>query len=557
MDFSNYSLPKVKVPTRSLVVADLKKDKMDGQIAACVLQGIVNRDSEEKIYVYNTKCADNGGNWQEFSKINFPPRPTPPPKPPKGVFPWPPPERPEWKPWKRPDNWPDLQVYIADRWLPELYSDIPQEIITPVNDEDYPVFLALLKRYKDKVKGIIIFDHDLPDATIEAATTIAGQTDGIVVSPELAEKISDYGFEVIEDLRKYSFKSNPECLKFLYENYFANANHAVQFTWSHMDLSPKSWGAANKDYVVANRLFTYYLDIHNRDELQYYDFILSQYPYGTPVLGWTDELVADAYFARLGYFMIPYISVENLTVASSFPSVKLDKPSFEKLPLEKDAVYIAFHVADGDNLLHSLVYEPHTIMTSENFGKVPATWVLNPIMADIAPRALLWHRKKLLEAGQEPAAMLADGYASSEKYEGFKFYCDFVSHYMEAAGMVTMKQMVEGEATAWNVQPEVLLGGYSGHDWRGIAYNEIHLDGNTLHIGSNSLGEEDIEGMIASAKDDEPMFISVFSGTASRDVCTRILDAANSWQEKFPNKKIRFVLSAQIGELYKEWVNSK
>jgi len=43
-----YQYPKINVPTKSLVVADLKSDKMDGQIAACVLQDIVNKQSPEK-----------------------------------------------------------------------------------------------------------------------------------------------------------------------------------------------------------------------------------------------------------------------------------------------------------------------------------------------------------------------------------------------------------------------------------------------------------------------------------------------------------------------------
>ena len=39
-------------------------------------------------------------------------------------------------------------------------------------------------------------------------------------------------------------------------------------------------------------------------------------------MGWTDELKADKLFADYGYVMIPFISVENMTVMSSFPSVQ-------------------------------------------------------------------------------------------------------------------------------------------------------------------------------------------------------------------------------------------
>ncbi|MBU4444593.1 MAG: hypothetical protein L6422_06255 [Candidatus Marinimicrobia bacterium] len=61
-----YRYPVMETPTDSLVVTDLSLDRMDGQIAACVLQGIVNRQSRQKIYVMNTYCFDNkrGGKHQ-------------------------------------------------------------------------------------------------------------------------------------------------------------------------------------------------------------------------------------------------------------------------------------------------------------------------------------------------------------------------------------------------------------------------------------------------------------------------------------------------------------
>lgn len=513
-----YSLPKVQTPTKALVVADLRDDRMDAQIAACVLQGIVNRDSEEKIYVHHTYCADNRGDWRVPRTASY------------------------------------RMAHVAEQWLREVYGDIPQTALAPAEDAECPAFLALLDRYARFVKGVIIFDPRMPDATIEMATTIAGQKDGLVVSPELHERIAGYGFPVIEDLRTYAFVSNVDCLHVLKEKYFKGANKAVAFTWSHMTLDEKSWGAANKDYVVANRLFTFYLDIFDEKERAHYADVILEYPMGTPILGWTDELVADQHFAKMGYVMIPYISVENLSVASSFPSVHLPQPEFPPVTLEEDAVYIAFHVADGDNLLHSLVYEPFTIRRDPHFGKVPATWVLNPIMAEIAPRAMAWHAKTLLSAGQEPAAMLGDGSPQSERYEGFGYYCGFARHYMDLAGMRTMKQMLEAEAVAWNVRPGAILGGYSGADYRGIGAYEYHLDGDTFHIGSRPLGECDVVSLIEHAPEGQPLFLSIFSGTGSLNVSTRILRYSIEWAEKLPNKKLVFVTATQAAQLYREWI---
>lgn len=59
VDLTGRLYPKVKIPTKSLVIVDLQNDDIEGQVAAIGLQGIVNRDSEQKIYVMNSRCKDN------------------------------------------------------------------------------------------------------------------------------------------------------------------------------------------------------------------------------------------------------------------------------------------------------------------------------------------------------------------------------------------------------------------------------------------------------------------------------------------------------------------
>lgn len=60
----------------------------------------------------------------------------------------------------------------------------------------------LVKKYKHEVKGIIIYDPEVPDS-INVATTLAGLKNAVVASPELANKLkaSPYKLKVLEDLR--------------------------------------------------------------------------------------------------------------------------------------------------------------------------------------------------------------------------------------------------------------------------------------------------------------------------------------------------------------------
>jgi hypothetical protein len=471
-----FRYPTISVPADSLVIADCSRDRMDGQIAACCLQGTVNRTGREKIYVIDTYCCDNRGGGEKRARV-------------------------------------------AERFLSLLYSDIPARRLTPADDRRWPAFMALFARYRATVKGLIIWDPALEQATIEAATTIAGQTGGIPVSPELADALASSGLPVIADLRERRFAGNLPCLSWLLDDWFAGANHHVAFTWSHMTNDELSWGASNKDFVVAHRLFSFFLNIADPEERGHFADVLHRYAPGTPVLGWAEERFADPLFCELGHFMVPFIGAENVTVHSSFPSTTGSQPRPRAAALDPKAVYVALQVADGDNLLHSIVYEPDIILNDlAGYGKYPVTWVLNPAIVDLAPRLFDWYGA-LPARDQEFAAQMGDGHPSSERHAGFSFYCALTREYMRRAGMRTLKQMAEAEPVAWNVRPYMINGGYLGpvpRDMRGIGPMEYHMDGKTFHIGAIRWRDnlDAIRRLVHEAPKGEPLFMNIYIGTA-------------------------------------------
>lgn len=514
VDLTGRLYPKVKTPTKSLVIVDLQNDDIEGQVAAIGLQGIVNRDSEQKIYVMNSRCKDNHGGWK---------------------------------------TGPHDMAQMGQFWLDRVLKDIPQETLTLDATKSNPGFSALVEQYKKHIKGVVIYDPELVEATIEAATTIAAQTDALIVSPRLYEEVKGYDFPVIRDLRGM-FKTNIECVDWLVENYFETANRDVAFTWSHMTTDfQESWGAANKDYVVANRLFTYFLDIQDHDQCAYYENIVKKYPAGTQIMGWTDELKADKLFAEYGYFMVPFISVENMTVMSSFPSVQGTPIEPKALKAEPNTVYIAMLVSDGDNLLHTMIYMPYTIEESAAYGDVPVTWIINPAIVDLAPRVFTWYEQVMNEGGQEMGAMMGDGSPTTDRYSGFSFYCSLTRHYLRQAGMHTLKQMVDGEAVAWNVQPYCLEGGYAGTDWRGIGSDEYHMDNDCFHIGTTNSRPEYLNKVLDSAPVDEPLFLSVMIGTASEDMTTYASELKKQIEARNDGRKYVFLRTADLAATYRAY----
>lgn len=87
--------------------------------------------------------------------------------------------------------------------------------------------LTLVARFKAELKGMVIYDPDMPDS-VNVATTLAGQKDALVVSPELAAKLAaaPYDMVVLDDLRG-KFKNRLEAYTWQYEHLWKSANRKL------------------------------------------------------------------------------------------------------------------------------------------------------------------------------------------------------------------------------------------------------------------------------------------------------------------------------------------
>ncbi len=114
-----------------------------------------------------------------------------------------------------------LRLYLIDHseegsetWLRELK--------VPIERSDDPV--GLVRRFREVVKGLVIYDPALSDS-VNVATTLAGQRDALVVSPAWAERLAaeGLGFKVVTDLRG-RFSNRLEAYRWQFEHLRAGAN---------------------------------------------------------------------------------------------------------------------------------------------------------------------------------------------------------------------------------------------------------------------------------------------------------------------------------------------
>ena len=152
-------------------------------------------------------------------------------------------------------NRPQPRVYqiITDEdafWLKELLGGIPQEN-SPTSGND--VLEGMLIPFRSSIQGMIIYDPNFVDS-INIATTMAGQYDCIVVSPDLAADLQQpYNLPVHTDLRSQHWGSRSAAYDWARQNLLDGASsHAVA------GLNPTT--TALRSFLVANRIFVYWLD---------------------------------------------------------------------------------------------------------------------------------------------------------------------------------------------------------------------------------------------------------------------------------------------------------
>src|SRR2546421_5601158 len=189
-------------------------------------------------------------------------------------------------------NRQQAQVYLlssadAAFWFQEVFAQIPHDVSLTTGNAALD---AMLNRYGSSIQGMIIYDPNSIDS-INIATMLAGQRDGMVVSPAQAGALQGppHQLSVIADLRIYQWKNRIQAYAWAERNLLKSAA-----TNLIAGLDPKISGAL-RSFLVVTRTFIYWLDatkfipdvfngwISERGLMQR---IFNTFPAGTTHLGW-------------------------------------------------------------------------------------------------------------------------------------------------------------------------------------------------------------------------------------------------------------------------------
>ena len=292
-------------------------------------------------------------------------------------------------------NRPQPQVYllVGDDdvfWLRQVFSSIPQTISPVANDDTLE---ALLLAYRSSIKGLIIYDPNLSD-TVNVATTLAGQRDGIVVSPMQAQDLQQrYKFPVLVDLRTYKWRTRLQAYDWARQNLLRGSSSRLV-----AGLNPTNRGGL-RSFAVATRTFVYWLDSRQYlpdlsegllSERCLMQQILGTFPAGAMHIGWfIDEssgvnLTSQAAIAVLATDIFFNLEVWTAVQPQASVAPVRAQPHLNSVTSSTNTVYVSFMMSDGDNLQYSQ-HRMLKLWRDNARGSLPIGWTISPVLMQAAP----------------------------------------------------------------------------------------------------------------------------------------------------------------------------
>ncbi len=256
--------------------------------------------------------------------------------------------------------------------------------------------LSLVTMFRSNIKGAVIYEPNLVDKPeslhkLNAITLYCALNNAIPLTPELNAKL---GQPVLLDARG-KYNTAREAYAWAYRDLWPKASHgAVAFLCpTHIVL---------RDYLVANKIMPFWIskDMDDRDEETVLRFLDEAQP-NSPVMGcWGGygEVPAarrgEAELQRLsslrGKFIVVTDGCFNLSVHSGLTfRAPSPTPPHSQTPTLSSKVYLLLNFTDGDNLQYIQQYfRSPQWWDDPNRGKVPLSWSMSPLAAEIMPDVL-------------------------------------------------------------------------------------------------------------------------------------------------------------------------
>ncbi|MBO0804796.1 MAG: hypothetical protein J2P25_17200 [Nocardiopsaceae bacterium] len=302
---------------------------------------------------------------------------------------------------------------------------------------------ALLSDYGHDIKGAIVANPSDSD-TVNLATTMAGQDDAMVATPDQVPLLKKYGIPIL-----HSFANTT----------FASPTAAYQWELTHLmrgtnpkDLVILNPGAiALRDYIISTKSFVFYLTSTDSSQKPLLNKILSTRPANTPVLGYiADEQPDVADLSAQGKFLNASDFLENGSDFAAMPSLPgLSQTRPQPVKAQPNTVYVAPVVSDGDNAQY-VEHHMFDVWTQDasDLGAVPEGWTMPPGMIDSAPNMIGWYYQNLPRDSEMLPGPSGVGYATQMTGPDLQRFGQLSGGFMDKDSMSTIDSWEAPSQTA-------------------------------------------------------------------------------------------------------------
>ena len=324
--------------------------------------------------------------------------------------------------------------------------------------EDVPDVQTLLQQFINELDGAIIIDPDNLHS-LNVAQTWASLENLLVITPEMKKMVQAQGLAIKEDLRG-RWKGRIETYLWAFKKLFPHCSkHLVANCCVDYPFAPSPSSYQIRDFLVANHTFTVDLSsaLRQRREYRLLNEIYARMELPAGIWGWhcsrDHEHWAVDRGARKGLYTVCAAGGANFTVHSGFKptdrSVPQQKPSPRKdLKAQKDKVYIAFMMTDGDALWVMDRLQMGN-WGAEKRREFPISWGFLPLLADIGPAMYKYYVDNMNDTDYMVAGPSGAGYTYTHLHPNPRLFLRYSKHYMQRCDLKVVHITNWNDYTNW------------------------------------------------------------------------------------------------------------
>lgn len=244
-------------------------------------------------------------------------------------------------------------------------------------------YLQLADKYKNELKGVILYSTEKSAHYLNLASTVAGLEDAIPVTSQLYELLQQRNIQlpVIADLTKLPFTKATEIYEYLYDHYWHRCTHRLLIS-----LPPQRGFV--RDLAIASGAAIVWLDARKWNENTVLrKFMKAMKPGESIITGWyAEERSGIGLATEYGLSTIPSDFYENTTVYAGMQQ-QIQYPEIPKMPVLENKIYLALYMSDGDNVQYCQ-HAMSALWDKKGRGIIPINWTISPGLVDFGPAML-------------------------------------------------------------------------------------------------------------------------------------------------------------------------